>query len=91
MDASIQISISGIVQGVGFRYFVKQTADQLGLTGWVRNEPDGTVSAIAEGEESMLKEFVHLIRIGNRLSTVSGVREQAGDWTGDFTDFQIRY
>jgi acylphosphatase len=43
--------ISGLVQGVGFRYFTKDVADREGVTGWVRNLPDGRVEAVVEGED----------------------------------------
>jgi acylphosphatase len=43
--------ISGRVQGVGFRYFIKDAADREGATGWVRNLPDGRVEALVEGED----------------------------------------
>lgn len=53
---------SGYVQGVGFRYEVKMLAAQLDLTGWVRNESDGTVVAEIEGETRCINEFLRVIR-----------------------------
>ncbi len=91
MDGAIRLSVSGVVQGVGFRYFVKRSADALGLVGWVQNESDGTVSCEAEGDEGMLQEFVTLVRIGNSPSTVSGVKEQNLEWSGQYTSFEIRF
>ena len=49
--------ITGIVQGVGFRYFVKRKADLYGIAGWVRNLPDGRVEVFAQGDPEVLNEF----------------------------------
>lgn len=54
--------VYGDVQGVGFRYEVKRRADDLGLTGFVRNEPDGTVDLEAEGEERELEKLLNWCR-----------------------------
>lgn len=53
---------SGLVQGVGFRYEAKATADQLGLVGWAKNENDGTVTIEAEGAEACIDEFIRVMR-----------------------------
>ncbi|MDP3541491.1 MAG: acylphosphatase [Elusimicrobiota bacterium] len=65
--------VAGRVQGVGFRWFTKETADDLGLKGWVRNREDGTVEAEAEGTETALDEFVERLRTGNPAARVSGI------------------
>ena len=57
----------GRVQGVGFRYYTNYAAQQLGLTGWVRNCYDGSVEAQAQGSESALSEFVSMIEIGRYI------------------------
>lgn len=56
------ILVSGMVQGVGFRYATKQTADQLGLKGWVKNNPDGTVQTKVSGEDNKIQQFITAIR-----------------------------
>ena len=53
-----QITVHGRVQGVGFRAATKQIADQIGVSGWVKNQPDGTVLIEAEGEHEKMKEFI---------------------------------
>lgn len=68
-----QVIVAGRVQGVGFRWFTKETADELGLNGWVRNRMDGTVEAEAEGTEAALDEFVERLRTGNPAARVSGI------------------
>ena len=67
--------VHGRVQGVGFRYFVRQQAQDLGLSGWVRNEPDGTVSGCAEGDFSRLEAFREQLERGN-----GGARITRLDW-----------
>jgi acylphosphatase len=69
----LAISVTGRVQGVGFRYFVKDAADSLGLAGWVRNSFDRSVECEAQGEESDLEEFCSKLRQGPPLSRVKDV------------------
>lgn len=68
-----QLIVAGRVQGVGFRWFTKETADGLGLTGWVRNRADGAVEAEAEGTADALDEFERRLRTGNPNARVSGI------------------
>lgn len=68
------IIISGIVQGVGFRYHARSEALQLGIGGWVRNLPDGSVEAVAEGEGESVDAFVKWCRVGPPSAMVSGVQ-----------------
>lgn len=65
--------IEGRVQGVGFRYFVVRQARSMGLVGWVRNLPDGTVEAIAAGPTSALSELEDALRQGPLMSRVDRV------------------
>ncbi|MDI9634162.1 MAG: acylphosphatase [Methanolinea sp.] len=58
----VRARVRGRVQGVGYRYFVRDTALRFGVAGWVRNEPDGTVSLVAVGDEGTLREFLSAIR-----------------------------
>lgn len=67
------ILVQGRVQGVGFRQFTCRAAVQLGLTGWVRNLPDGRVEIVAEGEDLPLTSFMALIRQGPPLSRVDAI------------------
>ncbi|GEK91338.1 acylphosphatase [Alkalibacterium kapii] len=60
----IRADISGRVQGVGFRFSTKQAADELGVTGIVKNEPDGTVYVEAVGKEEQIKDFIERLRKG---------------------------
>jgi len=67
--------VRGRVQGVGFRYFVEQSATQLGLTGWVRNLDDGDVEVYAAGTGEQLSELAGLLRKGPRWAEVRSVDE----------------
>lgn len=67
------IIISGRVQGVGFRYFVWETAAAFDLTGWVRNNYDGTVEIEVQGNEKVLLKFIDKVSAGNRFSKVKRV------------------
>ncbi len=90
MDKRIHAIVNGRVQGVGFRIFVEEEADKLGLTGWVRNLYSGEVEIVAEGEENLLVPFSEKIKQGPSLSYI---RDFALEWlsaTGEFRDFNIR-
>lgn len=67
------VIVAGRVQGVGFRWFALETADSLGVTGWVRNRADGGVEAEAEGTADALDEFERRLRTGNPNARVSGI------------------
>jgi len=68
--------VSGRVQGVGFRWFVEQSANHLGLRGWVRNEDDGRVQVYATGSLEQLNRLTALLYSGPRMAEVRGVEEQ---------------
>lgn len=63
--------ISGRVQGVGFRYFARDIASEMNLTGYVKNMHDGRVEIEAQGDSELLKIFVEKIRVGPQLSRVT--------------------
>ena len=67
------VYISGFVQGVGFRVFVRKKAKKMGITGWVRNLSDGRVEAMLQGEEEKLNELIKHIRRGPYFSEVKNV------------------
>ncbi len=83
--------VLGRVQGVGFRYFVARRARQLGLTGWVRNEPDGSVLVVAEGPEDKLQELLDSLYGGPPAARVEHVAYEFELPTGEFRDFSIRF
>lgn len=69
----VHITVSGYVQGVGFRYYAVHTAGRYGITGWVRNRSDGSVEMEAQGGREAVEAFLAAMREGNRYSKVSGV------------------
>ena len=81
--------ISGRVQGVGFRWFVKDAATRHGVAGWVRNLPDGRVEALVEGESNAVDRIEQLIRAGPRNARVDRVNTQPEEPTGTFTAFSV--
>ena len=87
----IHIFVSGKVQGVGFRAFVQRTADELGLSGWVRNVGFNQVETVAEGSPDVLKRFLETIRVGPRSGRVDDVNFNWEVPLGEFDRFEIRY
>ncbi len=90
MKQSVHVLYSGRVQGVGFRYTVREIAFDLGVEGWVRNLGDGSVELIAEAPEAVLKDF--LGRIGERFSGyISRADVSWEPATGAYRDFSVKY
>jgi acylphosphatase len=83
------VFISGNVQGVNFRYFVKTSANKLSLTGWVRNTEDGGVEAVFCGEKKEIEAMIALCRKGPVLAEV---KQLGFEWEEpeQFSDFIIR-
>ena len=87
MGKHLNIRIAGKVQGVFFRVGAIGVARDLGIAGFVRNDPDGTVYIEAEGIEESLKEFVEWCHKGPEAAEIESVNIEEGDWVG-FEDFQ---
>lgn len=87
----VSATIHGRVQGVSFRFFAQKKALELGLSGWVRNESDGTVSLEAEGEPEKLKEFLEWCQSGSPAAEVAEIERQFSDEMKGFEDFEIRH
>jgi acylphosphatase len=79
------------VQGVGFRHFTYKTATHLQLTGWVRNLPDGTVEAVAEGPQAQVEEWLDALQQGPPASRVEGVVIRRDVADGSFERFEVRF
>lgn len=90
MKESMHVIVSGLVQGVGFRYFAARHASALGLTGYARNLPSDSVEILAEGEREGLDDFFELLRTGPRSAMVRDCKVTRSTWTGEFPDFSIR-
>jgi len=83
------IFISGFVQGVGFRNFVRRNAKRLELVGYVQNLPDGKVEAVFEGPDKKVGEMVNICRKGPFLSSVKNLELFEEDETGEFELFEV--
>jgi acylphosphatase len=89
-EQQLHLLIGGIVQGVGFRFFVERTARRLGLRGWVRNLTDGRVEVLAEGPREALESLAAACQRGPMGATVSEVQAEWREATGAMRDFEIR-
>jgi Acylphosphatases len=83
-----EIRITGKVQGVGFRPLIRRNAKSLGLTGVARNNEDGSVSIIVEGEEGNVKAFIESLSNIN-VAEVSNVDIKWSEYKGEYADFNI--
>lgn len=86
----VHLIVSGVVQGVGFRYHTRQEATQYGLTGYVRNLPDGTVEVVAEGEPAGINQLLDWAKRGPAAAQVKSVDITYHSPNGEFRDFSIR-
>jgi acylphosphatase len=86
-----EIIVSGLVQGVGFRYFVLQTALKLGLKGYTKNLYSGEVLSVAEGEKFLLDEFFNQLKIGPKYADVRNANVKWAEYKNEFTTFEITY
>jgi acylphosphatase len=84
------VFISGSVQGVGYRYFVKQNARKLGITGWVRNTEDGGVEAMLQGDEKIIEQMIAICKKGPFMSEVTQIGFEWETTEEELTDFTIR-
>lgn len=83
------VFISGSVQGVGYRYFVKSNAQKLGITGWVRNSEDGGVEAVFQGDEKAIEQLVAICKKGPMLAEVSHIGFEWEEGEEKRSDFVI--
>lgn len=81
--------VRGRVQGVGFRFFVEREAHMLGLAGWVRNNPDGSVEVLAMGSREQLLALRAKLQRGPRASRVDAVDESEARPIPDLNTFRI--
>ena len=89
MKTQVHVVISGRVQGVWYRASTRQKAEELGLTGWVKNTADGNVEAVFEGDESAVHEMIAWCRIGPPLAKVADVKIIQKRVDEEFTGFTV--
>lgn len=85
------IFVQGMVQGVFFRVKTRQKAKVLGVTGWVKNLPDGRVEAVFEGGKEKVEQIIEWIKKGPLFSRVDDVKIDFEECKGEFENFEIRY
>lgn len=88
-ERSVHIFVEGRVQGVCFRYYTRQEAVKLGLSGWVRNLSDGRVEVLAEGEEDLLRMLLDFCKHGPSHAHVSHMEYDFSESSGNFSGFSI--
>ncbi len=91
MKTGAHIIVKGLVQGVGFRWFVEREAKQLSLVGYVKNLFNGNVEVEVEGEKGLIEELIKILRVGNRSSRVIDVVVNWQDFEDKFHRFEIRF
>jgi len=89
--AAVHAVVQGRVQGVYFRAFAARRARELGLTGYTRNLPDGSVEIRAEGETEQLQRLLDHLEIGPPYAGVEKVLTNWSEYTGDYSRFTVRY
>ena len=85
------VYVSGRVQGVFFRTETQDEATRRGVTGWVRNLPDGRVEAVFEGEKDRVESLIEFCRRGPPGARINDVEVIMENYVGEFQGFRIRY
>jgi acylphosphatase len=87
---SAKITVSGFVQGVGYRYFAVDSAVIFDIKGYVRNVEGGKVEAVAEGEKRSIDSFIEKLKQGPYSATVSDVEVAWFPYSGQYSGFGIK-
>lgn len=90
-EVRLEAIVKGRVQGVGFRYHVSMQARQLELTGYVRNQWDGSVEVVAEGPRARVDRLLSYLQAGPRPAWVRDVVVMWLPATGEFHSFEVRH
>lgn len=84
------ILVSGRVQGVAFRYYARNIASQLGVSGWIKNLPDGKVELLVEGSKNSVEEMVEWCKRGSRMAEVEDIEVDWLPYSGKYNEFQLK-
>ena len=87
----LEATVLGRVQGVSFRHYTGLQANRLGLTGYVKNQRNGSVYVIAEGETAVLEQFLAYLHDGSPMARVDAVNSRWLPATGQYKQFQVRW
>lgn len=89
--ARLHAVVYGDVQGVNYRASTRRQAQSLGVAGWVRNLPDGSVEVVAEGARPRVQQLLHWLHTGPSAARVHDVRATWHPAAGEFTQFTVRF
>jgi acylphosphatase len=90
MQIGVHIIVQGLVQGVGFRYFVYRHASRLGLAGWIRNLYSSEVELEVEGDRSLIEELIKELKVGPRSAHVKDLKIEWQEFKNRYQGFEIR-
>lgn len=91
MNTRARILVSGRVQGVFYRDNTQRWASSKGLTGWVRNLPDGRVEALVEGDKESIQTLIGQMREGPPMARIENIEVGWEEFKGEFPDFRITW
>ena len=91
MEVRAEIVVNGLVQGVGFRYFVMREAQKLGLNGYVKNLYTGEVLTVVEGEKAIVEEMIKKLRVGPMHASVKSCKVDWQEPKNEFTEFEVKF
>ena len=91
MEVRAEIVVNGLVQGVGYRYFVVREAKKLGLKGCTKNLYTGEVLTVVEGEKASVDELVMKLKVGPMHASVKSCKVDWQEPKNEFTDFEVRF
>jgi acylphosphatase len=89
LETGINIIVKGIVQGVGFRYFVYNNAVNLGLKGYVKNLYDGAVEIDVEGDRSLIEELIKEVKVGPRFAHITNMITNWQEANKHYKNFEV--
>ncbi len=89
METCVHMVVQGLVQGVGFRYYVHRHAVQLGLKGYAKNQYDGSVEIEVEGDRSAIEELIRLVKVGPRSAQVTDMKLEWKNLEHHYSHFEI--
>lgn len=86
-----RLKVRGTVQGVFYRASARDEGERLGLTGWVRNLPNGDVEALVEGPAALVEQFIDWCKVGPPAARVAEVEVEPEQWRGEFQRFSVAW
>lgn len=85
----VKVIVSGLVQGVNYRFFCHQNAIDMNIKGYAKNLLNGDVEVVAKGEDGLIKDFIKLLKIGPRASNVTSIHVDDLECDEDFSGFSV--